>query len=41
MHYQPIVHAATRARFGYEALLRSTDKVLPHPGAHAPAARSS
>jgi EAL domain-containing protein (putative c-di-GMP-specific phosphodiesterase class I) len=33
MHYQPIVHAATRARFGYEALLRSTDKSLPHPGA--------
>ncbi len=33
MHYQPIVHAATRARFGYEALLRATDKSLPHPGA--------
>lgn len=33
MHYQPIVHASTRARFGYEALLRSTDKSLPHPGA--------
>jgi EAL domain-containing protein (putative c-di-GMP-specific phosphodiesterase class I) len=33
MHFQPIVHAATRARFGYEALLRSTDKALPHPGA--------
>jgi EAL domain-containing protein (putative c-di-GMP-specific phosphodiesterase class I) len=33
MHYQPIVHAKTRARFGYEALLRSTDKSLPHPGA--------
>src|SRR5690349_14256588 len=33
MHYQPIVHAATRARFGYEALLRSSDKSLPHPGA--------
>src|SRR5687768_11334386 len=33
MHFQPIVHAATRARFGYEALLRSTDKTLPHPGA--------
>jgi EAL domain-containing protein (putative c-di-GMP-specific phosphodiesterase class I) len=33
MHYQPIVHAATRARFGYEALLRATDKALPHPGA--------
>ncbi len=33
MHYQPIVHASTRARFGYEALMRSTDKSLPHPGA--------
>ncbi|HEY5951817.1 MAG TPA: EAL domain-containing protein [Kofleriaceae bacterium] len=33
MHFQPIVHAATRKRFGYEALLRSTDKSLPHPGA--------
>jgi EAL domain-containing protein (putative c-di-GMP-specific phosphodiesterase class I) len=33
MHYQPIVHAATRARFGYEALLRSTDRSFPHPGA--------
>jgi EAL domain-containing protein (putative c-di-GMP-specific phosphodiesterase class I) len=33
MHYQPIVHASTRVRFGYEALLRSTDKSLPHPGA--------
>jgi len=33
MHFQPIVHASTRARFGYEALIRSTDKSLPHPGA--------
>ncbi|MCX5745069.1 MAG: EAL domain-containing protein [Proteobacteria bacterium] len=33
MHFQPIVHASTRARFGYEALLRSSDKGLPHPGA--------
>ena len=33
MHFQPIVHASTRARFGYEALLRSSDKSLPHPGA--------
>jgi EAL domain-containing protein (putative c-di-GMP-specific phosphodiesterase class I) len=33
MHFQPIVHAATRARFGYEALMRTTDKALPHPGA--------
>jgi EAL domain-containing protein (putative c-di-GMP-specific phosphodiesterase class I) len=33
LHFQPIVHAGTRARFGYEALLRSTDRALPHPGA--------
>src|SRR6185295_18851003 len=33
MFFQPIVHASTRVRFGYEALLRSTDKSLPHPGA--------
>lgn len=33
MHFQPIVHAGSRTRFGYEALLRSTDKSLPHPGA--------
>jgi EAL domain-containing protein (putative c-di-GMP-specific phosphodiesterase class I) len=33
LHFQPIVHAASRARFGYEALLRSADRALPHPGA--------
>src|SRR4051812_40981435 len=33
MHFQPIVHAKGRARFAYEALLRSGDKSLPHPGA--------
>ena len=33
MHFQPIVHAPDRRRFGYEALLRSTDRSLPHPGA--------
>jgi len=33
MHFQPIVHASTRKRFAYEALLRSQDKSLPHPGA--------
>jgi EAL domain-containing protein (putative c-di-GMP-specific phosphodiesterase class I) len=33
MFFQPIVHASTRARFGYEALLRSQDRSLPHPGA--------
>jgi EAL domain-containing protein (putative c-di-GMP-specific phosphodiesterase class I) len=33
LHFQPIVHAGTRTRFGYEALLRSSDRSLPHPGA--------
>jgi EAL domain-containing protein (putative c-di-GMP-specific phosphodiesterase class I) len=33
MFFQPIVEAKTRARFGYEALMRSTDRALPHPGA--------
>ena len=33
LHFQPIVHASTRLRFGYEALLRSGDNALPHPGA--------
>jgi EAL domain-containing protein (putative c-di-GMP-specific phosphodiesterase class I) len=33
MHFQPIVHASTRVRYGYEALLRTKDKALPHPGA--------
>jgi EAL domain-containing protein (putative c-di-GMP-specific phosphodiesterase class I) len=33
MYFQPIVHARSRARFGYEALLRTADKALPHPGA--------
>jgi EAL domain-containing protein (putative c-di-GMP-specific phosphodiesterase class I) len=33
MHYQPIVRAGSHSRFGYEALLRSTDRSLPHPGA--------
>jgi EAL domain-containing protein (putative c-di-GMP-specific phosphodiesterase class I) len=32
MHFQPIVYP-DRGRFGYEALLRSTDRSLPHPGA--------
>lgn len=31
--YQPIVHLTTRTVFGYEALLRSTEATLPHPGA--------
>jgi EAL domain-containing protein (putative c-di-GMP-specific phosphodiesterase class I) len=33
MAYQPIVDAATHALFGYEALLRSGEASLPHPGA--------
>lgn len=33
LHFQPIVHASSRKRFAYEALLRSGDKSLPHPGA--------
>lgn len=32
-HFQPIVTAATRRRFGYESLMRSSDRSLPHPGA--------
>jgi EAL domain-containing protein (putative c-di-GMP-specific phosphodiesterase class I) len=31
--YQPIVRTADRSLFGYEALLRSEEKGLPHPGA--------
>jgi EAL domain-containing protein (putative c-di-GMP-specific phosphodiesterase class I) len=33
MAYQPIVRVADRSLFGYEALLRSGEKALPHPGA--------
>ena len=33
LHFQPIVHTVGRRRFGYEALLRSSSKALPHPGA--------
>jgi EAL domain-containing protein (putative c-di-GMP-specific phosphodiesterase class I)/ActR/RegA family two-component response regulator len=31
--YQPIVNVKSQSVFGYEALLRSTDTSLPHPGA--------
>jgi EAL domain-containing protein (putative c-di-GMP-specific phosphodiesterase class I) len=31
--YQPIVRAADGSVFGYEALMRSDSKALPHPGA--------
>ncbi len=33
MAYQPIVRAADRTVMGYEALMRSDDPGLPHPGA--------
>jgi EAL domain-containing protein (putative c-di-GMP-specific phosphodiesterase class I)/CheY-like chemotaxis protein len=33
MAYQPIVRVADRSLYGYEALLRSEEKDLPHPGA--------
>jgi EAL domain-containing protein (putative c-di-GMP-specific phosphodiesterase class I) len=33
MAFQPIVDAKQRRIFGYEALLRSTEPSLPHPGA--------
>jgi EAL domain-containing protein (putative c-di-GMP-specific phosphodiesterase class I)/ActR/RegA family two-component response regulator len=33
MAYQPIMRVSDRSLFGYEALLRSEEKSLPHPGA--------
>src|SRR5690606_4289639 len=33
MAFQPIVYAKTGEIFGYEALLRSNEPTLPHPGA--------
>jgi EAL domain-containing protein (putative c-di-GMP-specific phosphodiesterase class I) len=33
MAYQPIVRASDRTLYGYEALLRSAEPTLPHPGA--------
>ncbi|HEX4517675.1 MAG TPA: EAL domain-containing protein [Polyangiaceae bacterium] len=33
MAYQPIVRAADHTLFGYEALMRSSEPALPHPGA--------
>ena len=33
MAYQPIVRVSDRATHGYEALMRSDEKTLPHPGA--------
>ncbi|MDX2051345.1 MAG: EAL domain-containing response regulator [Polyangiaceae bacterium] len=36
--YQPILVSKTRAIYGYEALMRSTEPTLPHPGAMLDAA---
>ena len=33
MAYQPIVSYSTKSVYGYEALVRSSEKELPHPGA--------
>jgi EAL domain-containing protein (putative c-di-GMP-specific phosphodiesterase class I)/CheY-like chemotaxis protein len=33
MAYQPIIRSDTRVIYGYEALLRSSEPSLPHPGA--------
>lgn len=33
MAFQPILNVSTRSLFGYEALLRSKEPSLPHPGA--------
>jgi EAL domain-containing protein (putative c-di-GMP-specific phosphodiesterase class I)/CheY-like chemotaxis protein len=33
MAYQPIVHASTHQLYGFEALMRSREASLPHPGA--------
>lgn len=33
MAFQPIVHAGVHHLFGYEALMRSSEPSLPHPGA--------
>jgi EAL domain-containing protein (putative c-di-GMP-specific phosphodiesterase class I)/CheY-like chemotaxis protein len=39
MAYQPIVRYAPRCTYAYEALMRSTEKALPHPGAILDAAQ--
>jgi EAL domain-containing protein (putative c-di-GMP-specific phosphodiesterase class I) len=33
MAFQPIIHASDQRIFGYEALMRSSEESLPHPGA--------
>lgn len=40
MAYQPIVRAADLGLHGYEALLRTTEAIFPHPGALLSAAES-
>ena len=39
MAYQPIVHCAAKSTYAYEALMRSAEKTLPHPGAILDAAQ--
>jgi EAL domain-containing protein (putative c-di-GMP-specific phosphodiesterase class I) len=39
MAYQPIVRYASRTTYAYEALMRSSEKTLPHPGAILDAAQ--
>jgi len=39
MAYQPIVRCATESTYAYEALMRSSEKTLPHPGAILDAAQ--
>jgi EAL domain-containing protein (putative c-di-GMP-specific phosphodiesterase class I) len=39
LHFQPIVDARAKTVFGYEALMRSSEETLPHPGALLEAAR--
>lgn len=39
MAYQPIVRCAAKSTYAYEALMRSSDKALPHPGAILDAAQ--
>jgi len=40
MAYQPIVDVSRRSLFGYEALLRTTEGSIPHPGAFLDAAEA-
>jgi len=40
MAYQPIVDASRGSLYGYEALLRTTERSIPHPGAFLDAAET-